>query len=208
MSHWVAIATTAENDILAHHESLSVLESACGGDFRVISKIYGITDDEMEQLNLGNHKFKLTYLDPRTTVFTNTDDRDSKLDMLSSIIQARLALLLELHQRLEHGYKRFAQVVPWQWDSYKIKEEQAIRVIEDQPGDIGLIVDEANIRKIDPKTVANLVKAKADNMKYQIRKLERLRISMQEEIRFARDREQFMEIKSKLTEETFLSMLM
>ena len=45
---WLAVACTAENEVLAWHESLSILESACGGEFRAISRVYSVEDREIE----------------------------------------------------------------------------------------------------------------------------------------------------------------
>ena len=73
-------------------------------------------------------------------------------------------LTKELHQRLEHGYKRFQSLVPWQETAYLIKEEQARRVIKGDTSDIGFIQDEAQFRKLPLETIANLVIAKADNL--------------------------------------------
>jgi hypothetical protein len=117
-------------------------------------------------------------------------------------------LTKELHQRLEHGYKRFQSLVPWQETAYLIKEEQARRVIKGDTSDIGFIQDEAQFRKLPLETIANLVIAKADNLKFQIMKLERIRIKTQMAINTIKTKEDVQDIRATLAEESFVSMLM
>ena len=57
--HWVALATTAENSILAWCSDLNTLEQACSGEFRAICRVYGVTGEELALLhsNKLNYKF-------------------------------------------------------------------------------------------------------------------------------------------------------
>lgn len=206
--HWVALATTAENSILAWCQDLNILEQACAGEFRAICRVYGVTDEELGILHSNNLSYKLTYIDARTTKFVSEDDRDEGVSNLSKLLLARIMLTKELHQRLEHGYKRFQSLVPWQEKAYQIKEEQARRVLAGDTNDIGFIEDEAGFRRLPVETVANLVVAKADNLKFQIRKLERIRIKTQKEIQKVKNKEDVRELRETLSEESFVSMLM
>jgi len=67
--HWIALATTAENEILAWHTNLNILESACAGDFRAICKVFGVSADEYAKLKQGKLNYKLQYSSPRDTHF-------------------------------------------------------------------------------------------------------------------------------------------
>ena len=74
--------------------------------------------------------------------------------------------------------------------------------------DIGFIEDEATTRQLPIESVAKLIIAKADNQKFLIRKLERLRVKTQLAIASVKNKEDVQELRQKLGEETFLSMLM
>jgi|TARA_R110001592_G_scaffold243952_4_gene505199 hypothetical protein len=206
--HWVALATTAENSILAWCSDLNTLEQACSGEFRAICRVYGVTGEELALLRSNKLNYKLQYIDARTTKFVDEEDRDSDTEILSKKLLARVMLTKELHQRLEHGYKRFQSLVPWQETAYLIKEEQARRVIKGDKSDIGFIQDEAEFRKLPLETIANLVIAKADNLKFQIMKLERIRIKTQMAINTIKTKEDVQDIRATLAEESFVSMLM
>ena len=206
--HWVALATTAENSILAWSQELNILEQACSGEFRAICRVYGVTGEELRFLHSNMLHYKLEYIDARTTRFVSEEDRDNDTIVLSKQLLARVMLTKELHQRLEHGYKRFQSLVPWQQKAYLIKEEQARRVLSGDTSDIGFIEDEATARQLPIESVAKLIIAKADNQKFLIRKLERLRVKTQLAIASVKNKEDVQELRQKLGEETFLSMLM
>lgn len=206
--HWVALATTAENSILAWSQELNILEQACSGEFRAICRVYGVTGEELALLRSNKLDYKLQYIDARTTKFIGEEDRDNDTIVLSKKLLARVMLTKELHQRLEHGYKRFQNLVPWQQEAYLIKEEQARRVLKGDTSDIGFIEDEAQFRNLPLDSVAKLIVAKADNLKFQIRKLERIRVKTQMAINAISTKEDVQELRQQLGEETFLSMLM
>ena len=99
-------------------------------------------------------------------------------------------------------------LVPWQETAYLIKEEQARRVIKGETSDIGFIQDEAQFRKLPLEAIANLVIAKADNLKFQIMKIERIRIKTQMATNTVKTKEDVQNIRATLAEESFVSMLM
>jgi len=109
--NWIALACSAENYVLAWHANLSLLESACSGDFRAISRVYNVDDVVYDQLQNKNLDFAVKFSGPRTTELVGVK-KPEHLDKLSQILQSRVSLMSELHQRLAHGYKRFAEVVP------------------------------------------------------------------------------------------------
>lgn len=205
--NWIALACSAENYVLAWSESLSILESACADEFRAISRIYGIDDIELQQLKNGNLDFRLKFSGPRSTELVGAKKPDD-LHQLSQLLQARVGLMNELQQRLAHGYKRFAEVVPWQVQAYSLKKHQAWAVLGGARKDIGLVEDYAQETDLDLETAARMIVTKATNQEALIRKLERLRIRHQEFIRQTRNKFEIAAARARMDEDAFLSMLM
>jgi hypothetical protein len=139
---WLAVACTAENEVLAWHESLSVLESACGGEFRAISRVYSVEDSEAASLRSNNLNFQLRSINPRTFKFVECD-RPDDIKLLSFLLQTKVNLTVELHMRIAHGYKRFASMVPWQQEAYRLKGIQAKQVLSGDYSynDVGMVLD-------------------------------------------------------------------
>lgn len=205
--NWIALAASAENYLLAWHENLALLESACLGEFRAICRVYSISDIEYEQLKNQNLDFSIKFSGPRTTELVGSK-KPNDLELLSEILQTRVSLTNELHQRISHGYKRFATVVPWQQDAYRLKEQQAIAVLNGITSDIGFVEDYAAEVNLDIEIAARMILTKAKNHNDLIRKLERLRIRHQEAIRSASTKIEFAQARARMDEDAFLSMLM
>lgn len=205
--NWLALACTAEGELLAWNESLAVLESACGGEFRAICRVYSVDEKVAEEFKKGNLDYVLRFKNARTTEFV-AEERTKDIKILSMQLQAKVNLTIELGMRIAHGYKRFNDMVPWQQEAYKIKAEQANRVISNIDGDIGMVVDYANVIGTDILTAAKVIKVKNDNQEGLIRKLEYIRIKHQDAIRKAIDKEDMTKIRAAMEEDSFLSMLM
>ena len=205
--NWLALACTAEGELLAWNESLAVLESACGGEFRAICRVYSVEDNVVAEFRKGNLDYVLQFKNARTTEFI-FEERAKDIKILSMQLQAKVNLTLELGMRIAHGYKRFNDMVPWQQEAYKIKAEQAYRVITNTEGDIGMVVDYANVIGTDVLTAANVIKVKNDNQQGLIRKLEYIRLKHQQAIREAIDKEDMTKIRAAMEEDSFTSMLM
>lgn len=204
---WLALACTAENELLAWHDNLSLLESACSGEFRAICRIYGIDDLYAEQIKQGNLDIRLQFNGPRNTDCVG-HKKDSETEILSKILSQRVAFINELHQRIAHGFKRFESVVPWQVESYQQKYEQALDVISNGNGQHGMVEDYAEEAGVSIPIAAGLIVNKYQNRNFLTRKLERLRIRHQIAIRKASTKEDFVAIRSAMEEDSFLSMLM
>lgn len=206
---WLALACTAENEILAWADSLAVLESACALEFRAICKIYGIDDVYANQIKQGKMNFRLEFDGPRNTNCVE-HQKDEVNQTLSQILQARVGFMQELYQRLAHGYKRFSPVVEWQLEAYEMKYQQALvwnaDISVNMP--VGAIHDYADETGIDRDAVAGLIINKYENRQLLIRKLERLRIRHQTAIRKAKSKEDFVALRSAMDEDSFISMLM
>lgn len=205
--HWLALACTAENEVLAWSTDLSVLESACLGEFQAICRIYGVPDLQANQLRQGNLDFKLKFDGPRNTDFL-AHRKSMETSILGQQLQTRVNLMDELQQRLSHGFKRFHDRFDWQSAAYELKYKQAIDVIKNDMLDVGLIEDYAEETGLDLVTAANLVVNKYQNRVTTIRKLERLRIRFQNLIRKAKNKEEFGIVRSRMEEDSFLSMMM
>ena len=205
--NWLALACTAEGELLAWHESLAVLESACGGEFRAICRVYSVDEKIAEDLRKGNLNYVLRFKNARTTEFIQ-EERGAEIKILSMQLQAKVNLTVELGMRINHGYKRFVDMVPWQQEAYKIKAEQADRVINKLGGDIGLVEDYASVIGVDILTAANVIKVKNENQQGLIRKLEYIRLKHQQAIRRAIDKDDMAKIRASMEEDSFLSMLM
>jgi hypothetical protein len=207
---WLALACTAENEILAWADSLAVLESACALEFRAICKIYGIDDVYANQIKQGKMNFRLEFDGPRNTNCVE-HQKDEVNQTLGQILQARVGFMQELYQRLEHGYKRFSPVVEWQLEAYELKFQHALAwrnhdLFENLP--VGVIHDYADETGLDRDTASSLIINKYENRQLLIRKLERLRIRHQTAIRNAKSKEDFVALRSAMDEDSFLSMLM
>lgn len=205
--NWLALACTAEGELLAWNESLAVLESACGGEFRAICRVYSVDEKIAEDLRKGNLDYVLKFKNARTTEFVQ-EERAKDIKILSMQLQAKVNLTIELGMRIGHGYKRFNDMVPWQQEAYKIKAEQADRVINNVSGDIGMVEDYANAIGTDLLTAAKVIKVKSENQLGLIRKLEHIRIKHQVAIRNAIDKDDMAKIRAAMEEDSFLSMLM
>jgi len=204
---WMALACSAENEILAWAESLSLLESACLNDFRAISKIYSIDDQEEYEIKNGNLNFKIEFNSPRNTKLVPHVKKE-ELDNLSKILQIRVELMQELHQRLEHGFKRFEAVVPWQHESYEEKYREALAVLSGNVNESFLIQDYADETGLDINAAAGIIVNKYLNRKFLIRKLERLRIRHQIAIRKIETKDDSERCRNAMEEDAFLSIMM
>jgi hypothetical protein len=206
---WLAVACTAENEVLAWHDSLSILESACGGEFRAISRVYSVEEREVAALRANNLDFQLRTINPRTFNFIEYQ-RPDEIKLLSLLLQTKVNLTVELHMRIGHGYKRFISMVPWQQEAYRIKGEQAKKVLSGNysQNDVGMVSDYAETMNTDLITAANVINAKHDNHSYLVRKLEQIRIKHQTAIRLAKSRDDIAAIRASMEEDSFFSMLM
>lgn len=206
---WLAVACTAENEVLAWHDSLSVLESACGGEFRAISRVYTVEDHEAAALRSNNLNFQLRSINPRTFKFIEYD-RPDDIKLLSLLLQTKVNLTVELHMRIAHGYKRFVNMVPWQQEAYRLKGQQARQVLSGNYSfdEVGMVADYAETMNTDLLTAANIINAKHDNHSYLVRKLEQIRIKHQAAIRSANSKDAIVAIKASMEEDSFFSMLM
>jgi hypothetical protein len=205
--HWLALACTAENEVLAWATDMSVLESACLGEFQAICRIYGVSDLHASQLRQGNLDFKLKFDGPRNTEFL-AHRKSMESTILSHQLQARVSLMGELQQRLAHGFKRFEQRFAWQHEAYELKYQQALNVTLGLGGQRGLVEDYAEETNLDLATAATLIVNKYQNRAQTIRKLERLRIRFQNMIRAAKNKEEFAVVRARMDEDSFLSMMM
>lgn len=207
---WLALACTAEGELLAWNDSLSLLESACGGEFRAICRVYSVDNAVAEDLRKGNLNYVLKFKNARTTEFI-AQEREQDIKILSALLQAKVNLTIELDMRIGHGYKRFINMVAWQQEAYRFKAEQAEKVINNtytSDDEIGLVLDYASIINVDLLTAAKVIQVKNKNQEGLIRKLEFLRIKHQTAIRAAASKDDILEIKSAMEEDSFLSMLM
>jgi len=204
---WLALACTAENEVLAWSSDLALLESACLGDFRAISRIYGVSELHATQLRQNNLDFRLKFDGPRKTDFV-AYKKPVELSILSQQLMQRVGLIKELQERLGHGFKRFAPVNQWQLQAYELKYNQAKQVIDGAINDVGLIEDYAEESGLSLSVAASLIINKYENKNQLIRKLERLRMRYQIAIRNATNKEEFAAVRASMEEDSFLTMLM
>jgi hypothetical protein len=204
---WLAVACTAENQVLAWSENLSILESACQNDFRAISRIYGVDDLPAQQLRQFNLDFRIQFDGPRNTKFV-PHRKDIELVALSHNLQSKVGLMVELQQRLAHGFKRFEVQYPWQSEAYEEKYKQAMTVIDGGTGETGMVSDYAEESGLTVNVAAGLIVNKYQNRKFLIRKLERLRARHQIAIRNAKTKDDLALCRKAMEEDSFLSMMM
>lgn len=205
--HWLALACTAENEVLAWATDMPVLEAACLGEFQAICRIYGVSDLHASQLQKNNLDFKLKFDGPRNTEFL-AHRKSMEATILSHQLQARVNLVIELQQRLAHGFKRFEHRFEWQHEAYEEKYRQAENVFNGLTEDVGMIQDYAEESGLTINVAAGLIINKYHNRKFLIRKLERLRIRFQNMIRTAKNKEEFAVVRARMDEDSFLSMMM
>jgi hypothetical protein len=205
--HWLALACTAENEVLAWSTDLSVLEAAALGEFQAICRVYSVSDLHASQLRQGNLDFKLKFDGPRNTEFV-AHRKSMEVNILTHQLQARVNLMNELQQRLAHGFKRFEQRFEWQHEAYEEKYRQANDVFKGLTDDVGMVEDYAEEAGLTINVAAGLIINKYHNRKFLIRKLERLRIRFQNMIRAAKNKEEFAVVRARMDEDSFLSMMM
>jgi hypothetical protein len=116
--------------------------------------------------------------------------------------------MVELQQRLAHGFKRFEVQYPWQNEAYEEKYKQAMTVIEEGAGETGMISDYAEESGLTVNVAAGLIVNKYQNRKFLIRKLERLRARHQIAIRNAKTKDDLALCRKAMEEDSFLSMMM
>jgi hypothetical protein len=207
---WLALACTAENEVLAWADSLAVLESACALEFRAICRVYGIDEEYANDIKQGKLNYRLEFDGPRNTNCVKCQ-KDEGTQTLSQILQARVGFMHELYQRLTHGYRRFSPVVEWQLEAYEMKYQAALMWENSDVFhnlDVGTIHDYADETGIDREAAVGIIINKYENRQSLIRKLERLRIRHQTAIRKAKSKEDFVALRSAMDEDSFLSMLM
>jgi len=204
---WLAIACTAENEVLAWCENLSVLESACQNDFRAISRIYSVDDLPAQQLRNFNLDFRIQFKGPKVTTFV-PHRKDLELMSLSNNLQTKVGLLVELQHRLAHGFKRFEIQNQWQIEAYEEKYRQAMAVVESGVGESNMVSDYAEESGLTINVAAGVIVNKYQNRKFLIRKLERLRARHQIAIRNAKNKDDIAKCKTAMEEDSFLTMMM
>jgi len=207
---WIAIAATAENDVIAAHDDITLLETVSEYEFDAIVKVYGLTEDEYQSLKLGNYDYRIRFNNLRST-YLEPWTRDQRTQILSRIYLARINAINGIKGRLEHALNKHRTLLTHQTNVYEAKAREAdhIRKNVDSPYRMdGFICDYAEEKGLDIDTAAAIVSLKYNGWYEHMRKIERLRLRHFNAVKLARTEEDFKKAAADLDKDLFINMLL
>ena len=207
---WIAIAATAENEVIAAYEDIVLLEEVASEDFDVIVKIYGVTEQEHEALRSRNWNWRIRFNNLRST-YLEPCARSERARTFSDIYAARIDLMQGLKGRFEHALNKHKTLLSQQHVVYRAKAEEARHILawpDSQFRDEGYVKDYAEEAGLDIETAAQLILVKHDGWHQHLRKIERLRIRHFAAIKRARTAEQFKSASAAIDKDFFINMLL
>lgn len=207
---WIAIAATVENEVVAAHEEIVLLEEAAEEDFDVVVKIYGVTDDEHAALKSRSWNWRIRFNNLRST-YLEPVERSERARTLSEIYSKRLEMMSGLRGRFEHALNRHRPLLSQQLTIYEAKCAEAKHILtfsDSDHRDDGFIKDYADEVGIDVDAAAQLVALKHDGWYQHLRNIERLRIRHFSAIKRARTLEEFKDAEKAIDKDFFINMLL
>ena len=207
---WIAIAATAENEVIAAYEDIVLLEEVASEDFDVIVKIYGVTDTEIEALRSRNWNWRIRFNNLRST-YLEPCVRSEKAREFSEIYAARIDMMQGLKGRFEHALNKHKSLLSQQHVIYHAKAEEAHHIMsfnESPFRNDGYVKDYAEEVGLDIEAAAQLILVKHDGWHQHLRKIERLRIRHFAAIKRARTAEQFKSAAAAIDKDFFINMLL
>jgi len=207
---WIAIAATVDNQVIAAHDDIVILETISDYDFEAIVKVYGLSDDEYNQLKQGNLNFRVRFNNLRST-WLEAYNRDARIVELSVIYSARIKALINLKGRLEHGLNKHRNLLTDQNNVYERKAKEAIQILTNKESPFrtdGFVRDFAEESNIDVDSAAAQILLKHNGWYQHMRKIERLRIRHFTAIKQAKTEQDFQTAAANLDKDLFINMLL
>jgi len=208
---WIAIATTVENDVIIAHDDITVLEQIAEFDFDVIVKVYGISDDEYNELKCESYEYRIRFKNARST-YLESWTRDVRCHTLSSIYATRISAFYTMKGRFEHALNKHRTLLTHQTNVYEAKYKEALHIKEHasrSPYTLdGFVRDYAEEMNIDINTAASIIIMKYDGWYQHMRKIERLRIRHCRAIKIAKTIDDFKRASTALDKDLFINMLL
>lgn len=207
---WIAIAATAENDVIAAHDDIVMLETVSEYEFDAIVKVYGVSEDEYQNLKQGMYDYRIRFNNLRST-YLEPWTRDQHVQVLSRIYTARINAVNGIKGRLEHALNKHRTMLTHQTNVYEAKAREAdhIQKNPDSPYRLdGFVSDYAEEKGLDIDTAAAIVSLKYNGWYQHMRKIERLRLRHFNAIKLARTEEDFKSAAAALDKDLFINMLL
>ena len=207
---WIAIAATAENDVIAAHDDIVMLETVSEYEFDAIVKLYGVSEDEYQNLKQGMYDYRIRFNNLRST-YLEPWTRDQHVQVLSRIYTARINAVNGIKGRLEHALNKHRTMLTHQTNVYEAKAREAdhIQKNPDSPYRLdGFVSDYAEEKGLDIDTAAAIVSLKYNGWYQHMRKIERLRLRHFNAIKLARTEEDFKSAAAALDKDLFINMLL
>jgi len=207
---WIAIAATAENDVIAAHDDIVMLETVSEYEFNAIVKVYGVSEDEYQNLKQGLYDYRIRFNNLRST-YLEPWARDQHTQVLSRIYTARINAINGIKGRLEHALNKHRTMLTHQTNVYEAKAQEAdhIQKNPDSPYRLdGFVSDYAEEKGLDIDTAAAIVSLKYNGWYQHMRKIERLRLRHFNAIKLARTEEDFRSAAAALDKDLFINMLL
>ena len=207
---WIAIAATAENEIIAAHDDIVLLETISEYEFDAIVKVYGLTDGEYNSLKNGEYDYRIRFNSVRST-YLEPWERNDRLTTLTKIYMARITAINNIKGRLEHALNKHRTILTHQTNVYEAKAYEANHIknnLNSPYRDDGFVKDFAVERNIDIDTAAAMVSLKYDGWYQHMRKIERLRLRHFTAIKLAKNENDFKLASAELDKDLFINMLL
>jgi len=207
---WIAIAATVENEVVAAHEEIVLLEEVAEEDFDVVVRIYGVTDEEHTALKSRSWNWRIRFNNLRST-YLEPCNRSERVQQLGQIYSSRLDLMSAVRGRFEHAINKHRPLLSQQLQVYDAKASEARHILvfpDSEHNDDGFVKDYAEEAGIDIQTAANLILMKHDGWYQHMRKIERLRIRHFSSIKRARTKEEFKAAEAAIDKDFFINMLL
>ena len=207
---WIAIAATAENDVIAAHDDIVMLETVSEYEFDAIVKVYGVSEDEYQNLKQGMYDYRIRFNNLRST-YLEPWTRDQHVQVLSRIYTARINAVNGIKGRLEHALNKHRTMLTHQTNVYEAKAREAdhIQKNPDSPYRLdGFVSDYAEEKGLDIDTAAAIVSLKYNGWYQHMRKIDRLRLRHFNAIKLARTEEDFKSAAAALDKDLFINMLL
>jgi transposase-like protein len=207
---WIAIAATAENDVIAAHDDMVLLETVSEYDFDAIIKVYGVNEQEYQSLKQGSYNYRIRYNNLRST-YLEPWERDARIQRLSAIYTARINAINGIKGRVEHALNKHRTTITHQTNVYEAKAREAEHIRDNSWSPYrqdGFVRDYAEETGIDIDTAAAIVLMKYDGWYQYMRKIERMRLRHFNAVKIACTEDDFKAAAAALDKDLFTNMLL
>jgi hypothetical protein len=207
---WIGIAATVENEVIIANDDITILEQVAEQDFKIIVKVYGVSDEEYTALKSGRYDYRIRFNNLRST-YLEPYTRSEETRRFSLIYNARINQMQAARGRFEHALNKHRSILSQQMWIYEAKAAEASDILSDPDSPFrkdGFVFDYAQEIDLDIDTAATLVQTKYMGWYDYMRKIERLRIRHFNLIKRATTEEDFKSAAAALDKDFFINMLL